>query len=950
MNGHPFIAHGTSKQMNVPIDLSGGVIGFFLHIEIYQFFFLRQLYYFYGRILYIVPHDINSNSAKRISLWLKKAIVPLFSGVYTMRIYCIVPLLYFFLIPLTYSIADETATIEIDNYLVAGPVNAPFPALNVGERNIVQLSDLLSYDYFPVKELKPVRDTDFDWRHDQKLRWQEKRIGTNGLQLNASGSDPDVYYAAAYLKTNRWMKADLKVESCHLFEVYLNGERIGSKTGSNTPDEPPDNCSPGSISQTLSLKNGKHTLIIKSMNDPDNEADWNISTSLTIKEPYSPENLTISLSPERYIDITNVLDDPRVGSVHITRNGALAAVSTSTPVGTAPHRETWIKIYNTRNNSLIRTFSGDLSIGNFAWAPDNKRFSYVQRDEGKATLWIVNLENGEKHALLEDIENFGSYDWSPTGNFIVFTINQRDEQDNSFMRRITKPVERWPWWTQRSYLHLVHVPSGARRRLTAGELSTDLNSICPDGQRLIISRTTHNFTEQPYSFTELFTLDLETMSLDTIHTGSWSASAQWSPDGTKILITAGPSFFGDKGINVPAGMIPNEYDTQAYIYDTATGSVEAISRDFNPSISSARWSHAENAIYFSTTDKSFNNLYRYNVRTKRYEKVDLGIDIVGNFDLAHTRPVAVYTGESATEPPRFYFIDLNRKRTTLLYDPNEEVYRHIETGKIEEWTFINERETEIDGMIYYPPDFDPDKKYPLIVYYYGGTSPVSRAFEGRYPKNKWAAQGYVVYVLQPSGAVGYGQEFSARHVNNWGKTVAGEIIDGTRKFLDAHDFVDPDRIAGIGASYGGFMTMLLVTQTDIFTTAVSHAGISSISSYWGEGYWGYSYSAVATAESFPWNRRDIYVDQSPLFSADKINTPLLLLTGDSDTNVPPGESTQLFVALKLLGKEVEYIKVEGQDHHILDHEKRIKWGDTIIAWFDKYLKDQPEWWNEMYGE
>ena len=92
------------------------------------------------------------------------------------------------------------------------------------------------------------------------------------------------------------------------------------------------------------------------------------------------------------------------------------------------------------------------------------------------------------------------------------------------------------------------------------------------------------------------------------------------------------------------------------------------------------------------------------------------------------------------------------------------------------------------------------------------------------------------------------------------------------------------------------------------------------------------------------------MEQSPLFHADKITTPLLLLHGDSDTNVPVGESDQLFTALKLLGREVEYVQIRGQDHHILDHEQRIVWNDTILAFFAKYLKEQPEWWEAMYPE
>ncbi len=146
------------------------------------------------------------------------------------------------------------------------------------------------------------------------------------------------------------------------------------------------------------------------------------------------------------------------------------------------------------------------------------------------------------------------------------------------------------------------------------------------------------------------------------------------------------------------------------------------------------------------------------------------------------------------------------------------------------------------------------------------------------------------------------------------------------------------------------MTMLLTSRTDMFGAAVSHAGISSISSYWGEGKRGFASSAATTAKSYPWNRPDTYIDQSPFFAADKVVTPLLLLHGAIDDNVPPGESEQMYTALRLLGKEVEYIRIDDELHWILQYDRRQYWSESIVARFDKHLKGDAAWWRHLWPE
>ncbi|MDH3784528.1 MAG: S9 family peptidase, partial [Acidobacteriota bacterium] len=601
----------------------------------------------------------------------------------------------------------------------------------------------------------------------------------------------------------------------------------------------------------------------------------------------------------------------------------------------------------------VMSWRGMSGASQVSWSPDGSRIAYLASTPGKdagKTLFVYELDSGSVRALLEGVKELQSYRWSPTGTGIVFTTQVKAEKDKRGVKLLEGLMDRQATYRNKSYLHWVDVTSGVQRRLTAGDETTSLQDISADGKRLLFSRLFDDLEEIPFSRNELWELELSSGKATKLREIGWLNGVSYAPVGDKLLIGARADEFEGRGVNVEEGQIANSYDGQLFIWDRGTDEVDPITLIFDPAVQNAVWSRHDGRIYLTGTDRDLVELYRYDPADGSYSEFDTGVEAMESFTLAESASVALVRGTSVWTPQQLRRLDLEDGTLTPLHHPNETWFHALNPGTVKPFRFETTGGKAIDGRVYYPPNFDAAKKYPTIVYYYGGTVPVSRAFGGRYPKEWWASQGYLVFVPQPSGATGYGQSFSAEHVNNWGITTADQIIEGTQKFLAAHPSADPKRVGCIGASYGGFMTMLLTTKTDLFAAAVAHAGISSISSYWGEGNWGYSYSGAATAGSYPWNRSDIYVDQSPLFRADKHQVPLLLTHGRSDTNVPVGESDQFFIALRLLGKQVEYLQVEGEDHWILDHAKRTVWSRSIVAWFDRWLKEDDRWWNALYSE
>lgn len=576
------------------------------------------------------------------------------------------------------------------------------------------------------------------------------------------------------------------------------------------------------------------------------------------------------------------------------------------------------------------------------FSPNSEYLSYVTGN----TLWLMNLSNGKLNSVLQNHSGLGSYQWAPDSKTIVFGWTQPDKSLEQAKAKNYRALEdRWRGFRDISRLYQLDVASGFVRALTLDGDSSSLADIHQDNQRLLYTQRRLDRTVAPHAATAVFELDLTTLEHREI--GQFQHLNQISYYRDKLLLVGGPNFADGAGVNLPSDdLIANDYDGQLYLMDLDGQHIQPLSKDFVPSISSVTVNGRGQVIALvNEADRSA--LYSVDVNRTRYQKLALSLDVIERFALANDRGATVVAaGSAVATPQQLELIRPGQRRPTVLHDSNE-LYQHIQLGEVRDFNVENPEGDLIQGRYYLPPDFDASRTYPTIVYYYGGTTTVNRQFTGRYPFHHWAANGYIVYVVQPRGTIGYGQYFSALHVNAWGKYTADDIIHATKEFVDQHDFVDGERLGNIGASYGGFMTMYLATQTDMFAASVSHAGISALSSYWGQGWWGFLYSGIASRDSFPWNNHELYVGQSPLYMADKINTPLLLITGDSDVNVPAGESQQMFTALKLLGREVALVEIPGEDHHIIDREKRYVWWDHLLAWFDLHLKNEAEWWQHL---
>ena len=590
-------------------------------------------------------------------------------------------------------------------------------------------------------------------------------------------ADNRLYVFSTHMRAERFMKGKLEVTSPARFEVFVNGKSRRAKT---TAEDSLAQVQPIVIDLRLEPE-ADYEVAIKLLSTAEDKAQPVLKCEWEKNKEFAEVDCRIAPDLKRRLSLFDTNFGSRVASVSLSPDGKYLLTRYSDNYDLKRSRT---------HTELTEVKTGRVLLPNvnegMRWMAKGSRLYYTVTGREGNDLLIYDPATGQETVVRRDIPQ-GYFTWSPNEDYLIYTETAEGEKVNGPLKRLLHPDDRIPGSRNRYYLVKYDLATGLSERLNYGSNSVYLNDISPDGTKLLCTAHKPNITKCPFSLTSVFQLDLATLQADTLV--KWDAyvnGASYSPDGTQLLLTGSPSAFGGIGKNCGDLPIANDFDVQAFLMDLATKEVTPITRDFNPTIINGIWNRADGCIYFNTTDKDCQHIYRYDPKKATFVMLDLEQDVINNFSVPDDHATLMaYVGGGATSAGVAYLYDRKKGKSTLLANPMQERLDEIELGEMQPWNFTAKDGTVIEGMICLPPSFDPQKKYPLIVYYYGGTTPTTRGMMNPYSAQLFASRDYVVYVINPSGAIGYGQEFSARHVNAWGDWTADEIIEGTKKFCEA---------------------------------------------------------------------------------------------------------------------------------------------------------------------
>ena len=574
-------------------------------------------------------------------------------------------------------------------------------------------------------------------------------------QLLADSKQNAIHLASFTVSNTSRTKATIEVKGLKQYRLFVDGEQVTVNGGK----------------AETTLMPSSHTVVIKYLTES-SDKDFKISIAAADGKQLSVGES--AASTKRAFNIYDVICMPNYASVQMSPNGKFMIV-----------RKTWIdrqgknhsinELRNSQTNKVVAFFEESVR-----WMPRTNKMYFTQKasdssiaGEGKADgelqLITINPLNMDREVLAANIPD-GWFQFTPDEKTLIYTLYTEGRKKDAQVYDVKEPDDRQPGWRSRSYLAKFDLASGVLQPLTFGYHNVYLSDISADSRYLLIGKSEERLTKRPTTLNSYYRLNLNDMSVETlIEKGEFLNGAQFSPDGKSILVTGSPEAFGGIGKNVEEGQIPSMIDTQLYLMTLADKKVRPLTKDFNPNVQSVDWSKADGNIYFTAEDKDCMHLFQLNPKSGKFTLLKTPEENIKSFSVASSATEMAFSGQSASNADRLYKMNLKAQKSQLVDDLSARLLKNIELGECKAWNFVNSRGDTLCCRYYLPPHFDASKKYPMVVNYYGGCSPTTRMFQSRYPHHVYAAMGYVVLVVNPSGATGFGQKFSARHVDSAGE-------------------------------------------------------------------------------------------------------------------------------------------------------------------------------------
>ncbi len=630
----------------------------------------------------------------------------------------------------------------------------------------------------------------------------------------------------------------------------------------------------------------------------------------------------------------------RLGSFALSPDGLWVLYTVTNIDLKTEARETNIfKISSSGGEPVRLTAAGGSSP---AWFDNGNKIAYVKG----GNLITMNADGSEKQEV-SGLSDFEIFSISPAGDRIWFTrrvkldqtANEKHDLPNARVRIINDLMYRhWNYWSDYSYSHIFVASfdgisvSGGKDIMEGQRFESPLApffddseiSWSPDGK--YIAYTSKRLTGKEYSKStnsDIYLYEVATGKEVNITSGNtgYDRCPVFSPDGSKIAYQS---------------MARDGYESdldRLFIYDINRGSRSRLSGVWDFNVENINWADNEN-IYFSSPYLGTTQIFTVNISAGRVAKVTEGVHDLNPLKL---KSGVLITGlVSMSMAPEIARVDMASGKVDQITFINREIYESIKMGRLEE-RYIRTRDyMDLQMWVIYPPDFDPSKRYPALLYCKGGPQgPLGQSWSYRWNYQMMAAKGYIVIAPNRRGNSGFGSEWREQISGDYGGANMRDYLDATDA-MAKEPFVDAERLGAVGASYGGFSVFYLAgIHGGRFKAFISHCGMFNFTSWYGstEELW----FPDKDIEGPYWNMPRSY-NFSPHLMVNSWDTPILIITGANDFRIPYTQSLEAFQAAQLHQIPSKLLFFEDETHFVLKPHNSVIWQREFFEWLDMYLQ------------